>query len=360
MPYDKTNNKTSPINSYNHHKVLVAGWFSFKDGHATAGDLLALDVTKKWLNQTSYSNFDVAFDPPFKGGINWRNVESNNYSHVIFVCGPFGKGLLEAQFLHKFRQCRLIGLNLSMTDSIHTWKPFDLLLERNSEENIRADMAFASTEPKVPVVGVCLVESYEGALVEQINEFIYNFVDSKHFSTVYIDTRLDKNSTHLKSKAEIESLIARVDLLITTRLHGTVLALKNGVPVIPIDPEPGGAKIVYQVKKLGWPVIYTAESLSQKEFNDSFRYCLTEKAKRKAQKCFSTALDALSDTKNEFISALEGNDLDATYQNRINSPSKNSWTNDILTKNKDNNRTSVNNNSIVKLKNYLKIIMKNN
>ena len=52
-------------------KALIAGWFSFTDGHATAGDLLAMDLTCEWLKKAGYT-YDVALDPPFKGGVNWR------------------------------------------------------------------------------------------------------------------------------------------------------------------------------------------------------------------------------------------------------------------------------------------------
>ena len=47
----------------------------------------------------------------------------------------------------------------------------------------------------------------------------------------------------LRTAEEVESLIARMDVVLTTRLHGLVLALKHGVPVVAIDPIAGGAKL---------------------------------------------------------------------------------------------------------------------
>lgn len=339
--------------------ILIAGWFSFEYGHATAGDLLALDVTCDWLIQAGFSDFEIAFDPPFNksGGINWRTVDPTKYLYVIFVCGPFDKNLLEAQFLRKFKNCRLIGLNLSMLHSVDKWKPFDLLYERNSNSTVRADLVFASNEPKVPVVGICLVESYEGALVDEINNFITSFVEKMEIATVYIDTRLDKNLTHLKSKAEIESLIARVDVLITTRLHGTVLALKNGVPVIPIDPEPGGAKIVQQVNKLGWPIIYTAESLAEKDFTKSFNYCFTEEAKRKTYDCLSEAMLSLEDLKTNFISEIKNPDIiEKNYKLRLESPVQENWIDEVLLTNTISNKKSFPKKILRKFKSILKEI----
>ena len=70
---------------------------------------------------------------------------------------------------------------------------------------------------------------------------------------VKIDTRLDTNQTGLRTPAEVESVIRKMDVVMTTRLHGLVLAIKNGVPVIAIDPVAGGAKIKRQAESIDWP-----------------------------------------------------------------------------------------------------------
>ena len=75
-------------------KTLVAGWFSYEWGHATAGDLLAGDLACEWLERAGCS-YDVALAPPFRGGVDWRSVDPQSYSNAVFVCGPFEKGKLE-------------------------------------------------------------------------------------------------------------------------------------------------------------------------------------------------------------------------------------------------------------------------
>ena len=74
-------------------KVLVAGWFSFDTGGTTAGDLMARDVTCRWLQNAGYS-FDVAMGKSFPGGVNWEQVDPKRYSQIVFVCGPFAKNPL--------------------------------------------------------------------------------------------------------------------------------------------------------------------------------------------------------------------------------------------------------------------------
>lgn len=283
-------------------KTLVAGWFSFEHGHATAGDLLAAELSCDWLESAGHP-FDIAVDPPFQGGINWRLADPNNYSQVVFVCGPFQKGTLEAEFLAHFAGCRLIGLDLTMLVPLDEWNPFDVLLERDSSVCARPDITFLSPRELVPVVGVCLVEPY-GAMEEVAHAAIWRLVASREMSVVKIDTRLDTNSTGLRSPSEIESLLARMDVVVTTRLHGTVLALKNGVPTISIDPEAGGAKIIRQAEKIGWPVAFAVDAVTDEGLQKAFDYCLTEDARANARKCCERATKMVEEARDEFIAAL--------------------------------------------------------
>jgi hypothetical protein len=306
-------------------KTLVAGWFSFGQGHATAGDLLVRDVACEWLERVGYP-YDVALAPPFQGGVDLRTVEPHDYSHLVFVCGPFEQGELEAQLLSRFGHCRLIGLNLSMLLPLHEWNPFDLLIERDSSVHSHPDMAFLSHQPLVPVVGVCLVEPHKGALDHIAHTAIARLVASREMAVVNIDTRLDSNCTGLRSPAEVESLIARMDVVVTTRLHGTVLALKNGVPVITIDPIAGGAKIRRQAETIGWPVILNADTLTDQALEEAFAYCLSEAARAKARECTERAMKMVQAMRDVFIAALTNPDeLDHQYLARLAAPVNNDW-----------------------------------
>ena len=306
-------------------KTLVAGWFSFANGHATAGDLLARDVACEWLEQVGCS-YDVALAPPFQGGVDLGMVNPHDYSHVVFVCGPFEQGELEAQLLSRFDHCRLIGLNLSMLLPLAEWDPFDLLIERDSSVRSHPDMVFFSRQTLVPVVGVCLVEPYEGALDQVAHAAIARLVAAREMAVVDIDTRLDTNCTGLRSPAEVESLIARMDVIVTTRLHGAVLALKNGVPAIVIDPMAGGAKIRRQAETIGWPVVFNADALTDDALVDALAYCLTEAARVKAKECAERAMQMVQAMRDVFIAALTTPDeLDRKYLARIAAPANNTW-----------------------------------
>jgi hypothetical protein len=288
-------------------KTLVAGWFSFEQMGATAGDLMARDLACDWLERAGHS-YDVALAPPFSGGVDWRSVDAQSYSHVVFVCGPFGNGWPITEFLPRFAGCYLVGLNLTMLEPLDAWNPFSLLLERDSSARARPDISFLSRQAEVPVVGVVLIDSqpeYKGKDVHRVaNDAVRRLVALREMAVVPIDTCLDRNSTGLRSAAEVESLIARMELVLTTRLHGMVLALKNGVPAIAIDPVAGGGKIRRQAETLGWPVALTADALTDEELQKAFDYCLTEPARTKARDCCVRAMKALQETRDEFISAL--------------------------------------------------------
>jgi hypothetical protein len=306
-------------------KALVVGWFSFVDGHATAGDLLSRDVACEWLGQCGWA-YDVATAPPFAGDVDLERLDPAHYSHVLFVCGPFQQGELEARLLRRFGHCRLIGLNLSMGKALSPWNPFDLLIERDSPARVNPDIVFLSRQPLVPVAGICLVEEYPDALVDRANAAIARLTRSRPLALVQIDTRLDLNETRLRTPAEIESVIARMDVIVTTRLHGMVLGLKNGVPVLAIDPEPGGAKIRRQARHVRWPVVFAADELAHETLVEALDYCLSEPARVEARRCAERASTMVEAMRDSLIATLrQPEDLERRFATRRASPPDDHW-----------------------------------
>ena len=290
-------------------KVLIAGWFSFKLMGATAGDLICKDILCGWL-QNQNIPFDVALAEPFKDGVNWEQTNPKNYSHVIFTCGPFGNGEPVVEFLNHFKGVKLIGINLSMLQSLDEWNPFDLLIERDSSRTTNPDLTFLSSQKKVPIVGLILVEPQneygKRARHKEANEAIRNLLDKQHCVVVPIDTRLDiPNKSGLRTPSEIESLIGRMDLVVTTRLHGMVLALKSGVPVLAIDAIQGGAKIQKQAREVGWENVVLVDDLNEKRLSDVFHYCLTPESNERALQCKEKAARKLNSYQEVLINYLK-------------------------------------------------------
>jgi len=285
-------------------KALVAGWFSFEEMGATAGDLYCRDLACRWLEQAGRA-YDVALASPFQGGVDWKTVDPRGYTHVLFVCGPFGNGPPVTEFLERFAGRRLIGLSLSMLEPLQTWNPFDLLLERDSSREARPDISFLAEAPRAPVVGLVQIDHQPeyGAKDSRskANEAIQRLVDSREMAVVRIDTRLDTNRWGLRTPAEIESLIARMDVVVTTRMHGMVLALKNGVPAVVIDSVAGGAKIDRQGKTIGWPWVFTLDRLTDDALRTAFEHCLTPEARAEARACAEKARTKVEEVRDRFV-----------------------------------------------------------
>jgi len=202
------------------------------------------------------------------------------------------------------------------------WSPFDVLIERDSTTGANPDIVFLSPRRLVPVVGICLVEPYDEGLTDVANRAIERLTRSREMACVPIDTRLDTNPAGLRTPAEIESLLARMDVVVTTRLHGAVLALKNGVPVIPIDPEAGGAKIRRQVESIGWPILFCADALDDALLAKALDFCLTDAARLEARACAARAATKVEQLRDRFVQTFAHPDeLEARFKARRGMPS---------------------------------------
>ena len=85
---------------------------------------------------------------------------------------------------------------------------------------------------------------------------------------------MEYNAFGLNSPLSIERLISKMDLIVTTRLHGMVLGIKNEVPVIAVDPIEGGAKITNQAKAIDWPYQFSVAGANQENLSQALSDCL--------------------------------------------------------------------------------------
>lgn len=293
-------------------RILITGWFSFDQMGASAGDIFARDLICAWLGQAGLC-YEISVAAPFSGGVDWRVVDPTDYAAIIFICGPFGNGPPITEFMPKFYGIPLIGMNLSMLEDLDKWNPFDLLFERDSNKMTRPDLVFLTDERKVPVAGLILVhpqkEYGDRAMHDQANLFIQNLIDSQEMAVTPIDTRLDENQVGLRTAREVESLIACMDVVLTTRLHGMVLSLKNHIPPLVVDPIAGGAKIIRQARAIGWPMAFTADELDNKVLERALAFCLSDEGRKKAIEVHQTVKNKLSRLKTQFISGLDNLNL---------------------------------------------------
>ncbi len=273
-------------------RILVAGWFSIKDGGATAGDLLVQDTICGWLQEHNIQH-DVALERALGPGVDWFRVSPSRYTHLIFACGPVSSDLVVAQLIERFASCRRIAINVSLVGD-PSWQPFDLLLQRDDiGAEARSDLSITRPARRTPVVAIVQVgrqTEYSRANPEIAHIAFDRLLSSREAATFAVDTILHPRVPGRRTAAEVQALLARADVVLTTRLHGLVLALTQGVPVVAVDPIHGGAKVLAQARILDWPASMTVDTLDDATLERHFEWCLTPAARQMAQASRVTGL----------------------------------------------------------------------
>ena len=300
--------KLNRLPSTGKHRAIVVGAFSFHDWWATFGDTEAMQVVAEWLTDAGIS-YDLACDMTNgTAGVDLHSINPQDYTIFIYVCGPWNdaKG---SSFISRFNHCVKIGVNLTVLNE-HS-HGFDALYPRDLNDLCNPDLAFArNTTVSSTVVGVCLVHPQEeygdrqrhGLVMEGVN----NFFNGGNAVQIAIDTLWVNNPTSTRSIQQFESLISRVDYVISSRLHGLVLSLRSGVPVIAIDPIQGGGKVTAQAKAINWPFLIAAEDVSAQAIAEMSSRCLDGSIKADIENSQRLAAEYVQRTRTAFINYVKG------------------------------------------------------
>lgn len=176
---------------------------------------------------------------------------------------------------------------------------------------MRADLSFREAQVPVPVMGLCLTgpqREYEGRHRGELAAArLRGLVERSGGACVELDTSVpaETNRFGLSNGAQFEAICRRLDVMLTTRLHGMVLALKNGVPVIAIDPVAGGDKVTRQARLLGWSEVFEADLVTDEALAAALDRCLSEEGRARASLVKEAAIRSLADFDAEFAAALK-------------------------------------------------------
>jgi len=292
-------------------RALLVGHFS------TVGDVEVLRQTERRLQALGIA-YDVAPYTDARQSVDssWLNrftLDPARYSHLFVICGPFTPAMAvqHDSIFDRFKHCVHIGVNLTMVEPLSAFNPFEVLLERDSDRTVRADLSFREAPSRVPVVGLCLTgfqreygDRHRGALAE---EKLRRLIQASGVAVIEMDTSVPAatNRFGLSNAAQFESLCGRLDVMLTTRLHGMVLALKNGIPTIAIDPVAGGDKVTSQAHKLGWRTVFEPDQVSDTDLQAALEWCLSEAARAEARLVRDRAIASLDGFDEEFAAALQ-------------------------------------------------------
>ncbi len=261
-------------------RVLVTGWPSFLRGEATAGDVLSMRRVADALDGAGI-DVDTVWSPVLRPeALHLDDAEPQRYTHLVFACGPVHGEQVE--WLHRrYSGCRRIAVGVSVIDPRSPAAAgFHRILARDGLDGVQPDLAYAAHIDTVPVVGIMLAPGqyeYGGRRRhEQVHKTLLNWVAGLDCARVHLDTRLDgADWRHCATPDQFLSLVARMDVVVTTRMHGLVLALRSGVPAVAVDPVAGGGKVTAQGHALGWPAVIGAEELDTDTLDRWWRWCLS-------------------------------------------------------------------------------------
>ena len=294
-----------PLPRLRHRRVLITGWFSVPHQGATAGDIRAGELVRDWAAGAGM-RVDMAMAEPFTGGVRLDEVNPRRYDAVVVVCGPVAPDMPINQIIERFRGRPLVGVNLSVLRPLDEWDPWTALFARDGAGTL-PDLTLAAPVGDVPVVGRIQVHvqgEYEAADPGAAHAAFDRLLARREAAAVAIDTRLDVNAGGLRTALEVDALITRMDVVLTTRLHGMVLALRAGVPAVVVDAVPGGAKVIAQARTLGWPHAFVVDELDDARLAAAYEACLRPEARSLARECAERGAQRLEVVRADVIAAL--------------------------------------------------------
>jgi hypothetical protein len=274
-PPSSTPAETTPGGSM---PVLVA-WYGSFAGHGTLGDLRSLEAVVSHLVALGYDVLHATAAPlsiPGARRVNWCEIRPDMVRTVVFVCGPILRNHDQTQaFFRHFTAASVAGVGVSLMPTGHEnhVDPFSFVLARQGGNEMNGDVAVVAPLPEaVPTRGsrtpgrLVVGLSLRGAQHEYGSDVCRDKEAEEHFAAVI--KRLGRDRTveivtlenHLvragKPPEAIEAQYRACDLVLTTRFHGAVTALRAGVPFLAIDQIVGGAKVLPLLSPLGWPGLF--------------------------------------------------------------------------------------------------------
>ncbi|WP_280401492.1 polysaccharide pyruvyl transferase family protein [Nocardia carnea] len=281
-------------------RVLVTGWSSFVHGEATAGDVLGMRRVGETLAAAGIAH-ETAWSPGFRPeALHLDEADAGRFSHLVFVCGP-AHGAQVRELHERYASCRRIAVGVSVLDPADTAVTgFHRVLARDDPDTARPDMSVSATTTTVPVVGVVFApgqaEYGPARRHHAVHDALERWLSGLDCARLPLDTRLAGDDwRHCATPDQLASVFARLDAVVTTRLHGVVFALRAGVPVLAVDPVAGGGKVTAQAAALGWPALLSAEQALDPSMVDRWwRWCLSAAGREHARRGEFPAADSLA------------------------------------------------------------------
>ncbi len=269
-------------------RIIVTWYGSFSES-GTIGDYLSVKALTEQLASNNLT-FDCLCYKSFEGLrgkiILTDELNPDNYDILIFCCGPIIKDhpfLID--IINKFKKCFKIGLGISLFPNNHSnyFNPFDIVYARENGDGEFNDIAIIASTNKDKIkkikkpftIGLVLRNfqteyGEENCMHGETNSILntlakrllkkYNSPVKFLFKSNKEKARIITIENHLErsrmTPQEIEDLYLSCDIILTSRFHGFIIAIKNNIPVIAIDQINNGAKVFNLISRTGYPYVW--------------------------------------------------------------------------------------------------------
>jgi hypothetical protein len=277
-------------------RVLLTWYGAGTNGGATLGDLyavenLSLHLTARGVRHTVLSAFPLSTRAP----VIRDPARIPDIDVVVHVCGPLLPSPFLVQLLERAKVRVAVGV--SVLDHLEAFnEKFDAIVVRDGQEPETFDLAparFAAApvvpggpEGKVPLVGLCLrgfQREYNKATIhhDKAAAFFAAAIDKAGGVARQFDTVLRNDNTH----GDIEAAFRQSEIVATTRMHGAILGLCFGKPVVAIDQVEGGAKVANLLGRVGWPLVFRGDTVTQAQVDEAFERARSPEIREVVLRC---------------------------------------------------------------------------
>jgi hypothetical protein len=306
-------------------RAAILWWGSFPYGQVTIGDYMsvvalcdaltrrgiAFDIVRREAafepipSIAEYSSKERSFDPE----------TAPEYAACAFVCGPLPSEWPDGRArLLAFSNARRIAVGASLGTEQgreHALRTFHTLLCRDGFGRAWMDMSLACNWPanlrhQREGIAVCWRghEAFYGEIcanapVEAIAAALLD-AEKRTAKSITTDIKAWPSDIHT-----LDRQFGDFDTMLTTRLHGTLLCLRNRTPFVSVDQQIGGGKVTAVARAVQWPLAIGVESLSFVKLRKLLHAALQEGWSKRFEKLRQRALSASHATVRTAADAIE-------------------------------------------------------
>ncbi|MCA1224831.1 polysaccharide pyruvyl transferase family protein [Saccharopolyspora sp. 6M] len=248
-------------------RVLITGWPSFLHSEFSAGDVAAMRRVADALG-TSGIPHELAWSPVLvPGSLTLDDADPGEFTDLVFVSGP-AHGRQVEELHQRYARCRRTAIGVTVIDEqAPAVRGFHHVLARDRPRvPATRDLAAGGSISPTPVAAIVVSHGRReyGPLRRHdgVHRYLLNWIGRTDCAPMVVDLRLDRVNARLCSTADqFATLLGRADVVVTSRLHGLVFALAQGIPAIAVDPVGGGGKVSAQGAAWQWPAVLSSEEL---------------------------------------------------------------------------------------------------